>query len=322
LAQAAGLGAGSTTAPDPDDVELVVVCAPPDATATVIAESLDVFSKAAVTDVASLKSSIFDQVHEHAHARRYIGGHPLAGRETSGPGGARSDLFEGRPWVLTPLLVDENRIDQKALETVRTMVSALAATIVEMDPLAHDEAVAAVSHVPQVMASLTAARLNGLDATSLSLSGQGIRDVTRIAASDAQMWSQIIGGNAEAVVSVLDGVAADLAALRASLTTDASQASAAVQALVERGNQGRSLIPGKHGATAQRYAMVPVVIPDQPGALARLFDVVGGLGVSIEDLALEHSPGQPVGLATLSVVPAASAELMDGLEAGGWVVHR
>lgn len=315
--QAAELGAGSLDAPDPEAIELVVVCAPPDVTHLVVLDSLEHFPNATVTDVASLKARILEQVAGHLDADRYIGGHPLAGRETSGPGGARSDLFEGRPWVITP-----NGAEPQRVESLRRMVEATGATVVEMAPAQHDDAVAAVSHVPQVMASLTAARLTALDEEALALSGQGLRDVTRIAASDAQMWSQIIGGNAEAVVAVLDGIAADLAALRQSLVQDGGQAAGAVAELVARGNAGQSRIPGKHGAAAQRYTAVPVVIPDEAGALARLFDVVGDLGVSIEDLALEHSPGQPVGLATLSVLPSAADALMDGLESEGWVVHR
>jgi prephenate dehydrogenase len=193
---------------------------------------------------------------------------------------------------------------------------------VEMEPREHDEAVAVVSHVPQVMASLTAAQLVELDDPALALVGQGLRDVTRIAASDPHLWSQIIGGNADAVVEVLDAVADDLADLRRALTGEQALRSASVRDLVTRGNVGRSRIPGKHGAAAQRYAFVAVVIPDEPGGLARLFDVVGALGVNIEDLALEHSPGQPVGLATLAVQPAAAPGLMDDLSAAGWVVHR
>lgn len=315
--QAAELGAGSVDAPDAETIDIVVVCAPPDLIHHVVIDSLERFPNATVTDVASLKARILEQVAGHVDAARYIGGHPLAGRETSGPGGARSDLFEGRPWVITPVGADAQNV-----ELLRGMVEATGATVVEMEAAQHDSAVAAVSHVPQVMASLTAARLTALDDEALALSGQGLRDVTRIAASDPHMWSHIIGGNADAVVAVLDGIAADLAALRQSLVQDGSRAASAVADLVAQGNAGQARIPGKHGAAAQRYSTVLVVIPDEAGALARLFDVVGDLGVSIEDLALEHSPGQPVGLATLSVLPSTADALMDGLETEGWVVHR
>jgi len=318
LSQAAELGAGSLDEPDADVVDVVVVCAPPDATPAAVAGALERFPRAAVTDVASLKASIVDALAGHVARDRFVGGHPLAGRETSGPGGARSDLFEGRSWVLTPMGVE----DAEALAAVRSAVGEIGAFIVEMKPREHDEAVAVVSHVPQVMASLTAARLVDLEATSLALAGQGLRDVTRIAASDPWLWSQIIGGNADAVVEILDEVADDLADLRRALTGEQALRSQSVRDLVTRGNAGRSRIPGKHGAAAQRYAFVAVVIPDEPGGLARLFDVVGTLGVNIEDLALEHSPGQPVGLATLAVQPAAAPGLMDDLSAAGWVVHR
>ena len=87
------------------------------------------------------------------------------------------------------------------------------------------------------------------------------------------------------------------------------------------GNRGRALLPGKHGAAAVEYAVVPVVIPDEPGALARLFVAAGEAGVNIEDVSIEHVPGQPVGLVELSVRPDQAVELTDALQRGGWRVH-
>ena len=317
LGQAHSLGAGSKDAVNVDDVDLVVVAAPPAVTAEVVTASLDEFSRAIVTDVASLKENILRQVHAHPESARFIGGHPLAGRELSGPTGARSDLFEGRPWVITP------SADQDAAqEVVERLISTLRADKIVMSAKKHDESVAATSHLPQIMASATAARLIALDSEALSLSGQGLRDVTRIAGSDPDLWGQIIEGNAQALDALLGEVIDDLTQLRADLHDPSANTSAVATDLVRKGQSGQARIPGKHGSSAQRYVSVSVVIPDEPGRLAALFDAVGLLGVNIEDVSLEHSPGQPVGLATVFVIPASVDTLAQGLEDSGWVVYR
>jgi len=242
----------------------------------------------------------------------------MAGREVSGPAAARSDLFEGRTWVLT---TDGAAPESVAL--VRGVVESFGAVVSEMSAAAHDRSVALVSHVPQLMASLTAARLDAAHADDIAIAGQGLRDVTRIAASDPTLWGEVVRANARDVAPLLRQVRADLDAVLESLDqvrTDGTDPS--VVDVVRRGNAGYARIPGKHGAVAQRYSLVPVVIPDEPGGLARLFDFVGAQDVNIEDLALEHSPGQPVGLATLSVRPEAADVLTGALRSAGWTVHR
>ena len=166
-----------------------------------------------------------------------------------------------------------------------------------------------VSHLPQVAASLVAARLREVPEAAVALAGQGVRDVTRIAASDPVLWTQILAGNASAVRHVLQLAQDDLARLVASLDAladgalgsgDVVGARGVVATLVAQGNEGHARIPGKHGAAPTTYAQVPVLVPDRPGELARLLADVGESGVNLEDLRLEHSQGQPVGLAEIS----------------------
>lgn len=313
LRRAEDLGAGTTMAPAAEDVALVAVAVPPAITAATVIEALARFPHAAVTDVASIKSPILAAVGTSPGAERFVGGHPLAGREVSGPAGARSDLFEGRAWVVTP-----NGASDRARELIIDVVTGLGATAVVMEAEPHDQAVALVSHVPQLMASLTAARLVEADAEAVSIAGQGLRDVTRIAASDPALWAEIVAGNAAPVLEVLREVRSDLDDLIASLGR--GQAEASVSDVVARGNTGFGRIPGKHGERRRRYVDVPVVIPDAPGALARLFDLAGVEQVNIEDLALEHSPGQPVGLATLRVLPERGESFTHALRSAGWTV--
>jgi prephenate dehydrogenase len=116
-------------------------------------------------------------------------------------------------------------------------------------------------------------------------------------------------------------VAADLAEAARTLA-DGDDLDKGVAALLDRGRSGVARIPGKHGGAAREFAVVQVVIPDQPGELARLFQATGAAGVNIEDVRIEHSPGLPVGVAELSVRPGEAGLLLQALEAGGWPVRR
>jgi prephenate dehydrogenase len=244
---------------------------------------------------------------------------------------ASSDLFEGRPWVLTPSSATLPDVLSQGL----ALAEACGAVPVVMTSEEHDKAVALVSHLPQVAASLVAARLVSADPESVSLAGPGLRDVTRIAASDPLLWQEILTGNAAFLVDVLDELARDLAEVRQALAAvadveapnsverDAAPAAEAVVAdLLARGNAGRERLPGKHGAVATRYETVSVVVPDEPGQLARLLVACGQAGVNVEDVSIEHSEGQPVGLVELYVRPAAAPGLAVALSAAGWSVHE
>ena len=195
-----------------------------------------------------------------------------------------------------------------------------------MAPAEHDDAVAAVSHLPQLMSSLTAAQLVDTPDSALALAGQGLRDVTRVAASDPRLWSAILTGNAAAVLDLLRGVRTGLDELIAALTAAAEDgplapgAVAGLAAVIGAGNEGVAKVPGKHGGTRKRYAEVSVLVPDEPGELGRLFSEVGEIGVSIEDFQMEHSPKQKVGMAIVSVTPEAAQPLEQALEERGWRV--
>jgi prephenate dehydrogenase len=305
------------TAPD-----LVVVAAPPDVAARVVVEALSRWPEAVVTDVASVKETILGEVlASGADASRYVGSHPMAGRERSGAAAARGDLFQGRAWVVVP----HETSDDEAVRRVREMASSVGSAVSVMSAHEHDEAVAAVSHVPQLAASILAAGLRDLPESAVGLAGQGLRDVTRIAASDPRLWTQILSGNAAAVRDVLREVEREvvevLGALDALVEGDGAGALGTLSRVLESGNLGHARIPGKHGTAPAAYEVVSVVVPDEPGALGRLFADMGNAGINLEDLHLEHGLGQAVGIAEISVVPAAAEPLRAELERLGWRVH-
>lgn len=368
LALARDMGAGTPRPAWQDDADtlpepaLVVVATPPDVAAGVVVAALERFPHAVVTDVASVKARVVAEVRERAGqaARRYVGSHPMAGRERSGAAAADSDLFVGRPWVLVAGDVPERAgepqaptspdptagasraagaagaagagqaSDPAALLAVQALAVDVGATPIRMDATEHDAAVAAVSHVPQLVSSLLAARLETLPESALALAGQGLRDTTRIAASDPRLWAAILVGNAGPVTGLLEQVRHDLDTLIAGMSGAAATpatadpmtpgAVGAITDVMGRGNLGRARIPGKHGGAPRRYAEVQVLVPDSAGELGRLFSDVGAAGVNIEDFAMEHSAGQSAGIAQLSVVPVAARRLEQALDARGWRV--
>lgn len=322
---AAALGAG-TEEPPAGLVDLAIVAVPPAHTATALAEAMRAGSARGYLDVASVKGGPRRELEAMGlDLTAYIGTHPMAGKESSGPLAATADLFEGRPWVLTPMPGTDTEVLNLALE----LVALCRAVPVVMDADAHDRAVALVSHTPQLISSMVAARLQDADEAAVRLCGQGIRDVTRIAASDPRMWVEILTANPGPVADVLAGVAADLdetvEALRALQSADEAKrrgGTEGIEDVLRRGNAGRVRVPGKHGAAPTSYETVAVLISDRPGELARIFADAGSAGVNIEDVRIEHATGQEAGLVQLMVEPAAAPVLSAALRERGWSIRR
>ena len=341
---AADLGAGTVVSDLREAkglADVAVLAMPPAAVAASLAFAQEYGVADVYTDVASVKGLPVRRARElGCDLRTYVPGHPLAGRERHGPAAARADLFLGRTWALCPLA----ETSPDAVTAVTALVVACGADPVTTDADTHDRWVALISHVPHVVAAAMAARLapSTVPADALKLAGQGLRDVTRVAAGDSALWTEILLANPGPVAEVVAAVAGDLAqaaraldaaagtgapadahALDVSAETPASDAAAGeVAGLLDRGRAGVARIPGKHGGQPRNFTLVQVVIPDQPGELARLFNAAGAAGVNIEDVRIEHSPGLPVGVAELSVRPDQAAALLDAMEAGGWPVRR
>ncbi|MSZ86152.1 MAG: prephenate dehydrogenase/arogenate dehydrogenase family protein [Actinobacteria bacterium] len=263
------------------------------------------------TDLGSTKTNVQLEVSSFGVSELFCGGHPMAGSERSGPTGARSDLFEGRPWVITP----SSKTSGQSLEAVRELVALVGALPVELTPEGHDRAVAEVSHGPQVLASLLASSLNQVDVSHLSIAGQGLRDTTRIAGSSPEVWASILSTNGAQVATFLEPIAEELALIIAALKAGDAEA---LKAFISRGNAGRDLIPGKHGLSIREYDQISVVLPDRPGQLALLFDIFSELKVNVEDISMEHSLGLPAGLIQLSLQVGHGEKTVQELIVRGW----
>jgi prephenate dehydrogenase len=292
--------------------DLCIIATPPKAIAEVIEIELKRNPELRVMDVSSIKTKPLLDVSKTALSiTSFAPTHPMAGREVSGPESARGDLFQGRPWILSL-----DGVDQSLAAMVKEVVDLCGGIAINRTVDEHDRAVALVSHLPQIVASLLASQLNGSQGSDLEIAGAGLRDTTRIAESDAELWAQILAGNSPALRPLLISLQNDLSKAIANLDDPTAMAE-----LITQGRRGRALIPGKHGGQQRNYTYLAIVIDDKPGQLAAIIEACASVHVNIEDLAIEHTPGQQTGLITLAFSPHDSVIVASHLEKEGWKVH-
>ena len=305
---------------DAERFDIAVVAVPPDAIAAEILrlQQLDVANT--FTDVGSAKAK--PQAEGKAlklDFSRYVGGHPVAGRERSGPAAARADLFVGRPWVIT----NTPQAAPSAVADVRALALACGAVPVQMNADDHDAALATVSHLPHVVASLLAGQLVRCADGTVQLGGTGLQDTTRVAAGDPDLWTQILAANAGHLATALAAFAADAQRTVSQLERIAAgdaEAATALTAMLRAGVSGRARVPVKRGETAG-FATVPIVLRDAPGELAALLRTLADCGINVEDVHLEHEPGRPVGVVEIEVRADAAQALITCIREAGWQLY-
>jgi len=226
--------------------DLVIVCTP---VADIVQRVLQVAdacpATALITDVGSTKAEIVRQLDKTLHEQRqdkaghpdgaratFVGSHPLAGSEKTGPQFARSDLFENRVVVVTPT----RHTPKSALAQTKAFWESLGAQVLAKSPQEHDRSVAAISHLPHVIAS---ALSNCTPTADLCLAAGGWLDTTRVAAADAELWRQILSDNRQHVLKSLGKFETVLAKFRAALEKD--EQSKLLQ-LLEAGKQNRESV--------------------------------------------------------------------------------
>ena len=296
-----------------ENPELIIIATPPSGFKSSIERESTLNPQAILMDIGSIKTKpLLEVTTIEGLLYRFCGTHPMAGREVSGAVSARADLFLDRAWVITP--TPETSAAAKAM--VLEVIAACGAQVVEMSAQDHDERVALISHLPQITSSLLAAQLSGSTPEALALAGGGLRDTVRIAGSDPKLWGEILAANESALMPLLISLQNDLSDL-----ISAASGPAKWESLVAAGRVGKNAIPGKHGGKSREYSYLPIVIDDRPGQLGSLFNACAKANVNIEDLALEHSPGQLTAVITLAIAPEDVARLSEFLTKDGWNVH-
>ena len=240
--------------------DLVVCATPLGAVGSVLDELAGSGYSGLVTDVTSVKSAVREMVAGRAHRfgrlAGFVGGHPMAGRETAGFAAADPDLFSGCAWVLC---LEPGETDLGDWLTLAGLVTALGARVVPATAAEHDRAVARVSHLPHLLAVALAAQA-ATDPLALTLAAGSFRDGTRVAASPPDLIAAMCGGNAEAVRAALDDVLIDLGAALAELENE--EPIAALRRWLAPGTTARAAWPA--------VPSDPVELPADPGVLLRL----------------------------------------------------
>jgi len=286
------------------DADVVVVGAPIPVIADVAVRALAAAPAAVVTDVGSIKGAVHDAVRsaaDPASASRFVGGHPMGGSERSGPEHASAAILDGAVWVLTPGADAESW----AVDRLEELVRAVGAHPIRMDPLRHDRLVAVVSHLPQV-ASTT---LMGLAASEeagepelLLLAAGGFRDLTRLAASNPALWSEILLANRDAVTGSIDRYVDRLERFRALVAEGREEE---LRDELAAAKASRLTLAAKPQVRAG-VAVLQIEVPDRPGALAQLTAALADASVNIEDLQIVHSPEGGRGAVHLTVAAGAA----------------
>lgn len=302
--------------------DLVIAAVPAGAVPEVLLAAASAAPPGAIlTDAASLKASSTLEVTSRlravaAGAERFVGGHPMAGSERSGPEAADALLFQGATWVLTPT---EATADA-TLTVLSAFLRRLGARVVALPPEQHDELVAVVSHLPQVVASaLAAVAADAIEVTGdavLAVAGGGFRDTTRIAASDPALWLPILAGNRVAVLEALDAYTDRLRQLRASVAEERWEE---LETVLRRASAARRRLVPK--ATPTDVADVVVPMDDRPGQLATATTALGAAGINVEDLALRHAGEGGRGALLLRVAAVDLERVVTVLTGAGLSAH-
>jgi len=196
--------------------DLVVICTPVQTIVPLLVEIRPTLAAdALVTDVGSTKSLICREAHNalEGHSATFLGAHPMAGSEQAGMDYAQSDLFENAACILTPL----EKASAEAITKLSVFWDALGMTVSTVSPEKHDEIVAHVSHLPHLLASTLCGYLSTQDSTWRTLAGAGLRDTTRVASGDPQLWKQILEQNSDEVLRAIEGFEQQLHHLKTSL---------------------------------------------------------------------------------------------------------
>jgi prephenate dehydrogenase len=261
--------------------------------------------EAVVTDVGSTKGELVAAVGAD---ERFIGGHPLAGAETAGVENARADLFEGARWYLTPT----ERSSGLHYDRLQRAIGALGARPQAIDPRGHDQLMAAVSHLPHVLANALAseaARSLTEDSERLPDVGPSFRDATRVAGSNPAIWADIFASNRESVAASVDSVVERLREAAELIRSGDREALAAWHAAA--GEDRRRLLEAESEAGPLRE--LRIVVANSPGTIAELALALGEAGVNIEDMALHPAPDMTSGAVSLWVAGEEQARKAEGI---------
>jgi prephenate dehydrogenase len=282
------------------DAELVVVAVPVGAAPAVVQEVLDAAgAEVVVTDVASTKRPLASLADP-----RFVPGHPVAGGASGGPARATADLFDEATWFLAP----NEASSADSVELVERFVASLGARTVKTEPAAHDRMLALTSHVPHALANLLMLRVADAaadDDSPLAYAGASLREMTRLAGANAAVWSDIFLGNADEIVAALGGLRASLDDLERALQAGDR---ARIEETIATAAAARERLESFAYRTAPaQLNRIRIRVPDRPGVLARITQILGSAQINLEDFELRHVSPEYGGVLVILVAGADNA---------------
>jgi len=282
------------------DAELVVVAVPVGVAPAVVREALNAAAPdAVVTDVASTKRPLASVADT-----RFVPGHPVAGGVAGGPSRASADLFDAATWFLTPT----DASSPASVELVERFVGSLGARVVRTEAEAHDRLLALTSHLPHALANVLMLRVADAaegDDAPLAFAGASLQEMTRLAGANAAVWSDIFLGNADEIAAALDGFRASLDELERALRTndrDSIEDSIATAAAARE-----RLDSFAYRTEPAQLNRIRVRVPDRPGVLARITQILGAAQINLEDFELRHVSPEYGGVLVIIVAGADNA---------------
>ena len=278
LEKATNLGAvdSASTLEEVREADLILLAAPISRATKLLGELTPTDSL--VTDVASAKGAIVAEAERTK--LRFVGGHPMAGSQLAGVANARPDLFNGARYFLTPT----PNTDPEAYREVAGFVRELGATPTAVDPQKHDLLMAALSHLPHLMAAALLKVASDISPEALSFAGPSFRDLTRVGSSNPELWSDILSENAPALGEALGRFAGAMAQLGSEVSNRES--------MERRFKEAREAYDGLGGILVEksgRNVELAIPVENSPGVFAEVTTLMGSNNINILDLYVRHS---------------------------------
>ncbi|MCD7777070.1 MAG: prephenate dehydrogenase [Clostridiales bacterium] len=278
------------------DCDIIFICTPVGKICSYAEQLIPIIKKnCIITDVGSTKGEIFKKLSEIKNIN-YIGAHPMAGSEKTGYGAAKEDLYENAFYILTPSKNVENSLVDAYIELVR----GIGAIPIVLDPYKHDHVVAAVSHVPHVIAVALVNMVESLDDEGYmhTLAAGGFKDITRIASSSAEMWSSICSENRDEILNVLSSFRESVQSLENAVKADDS---GEVARLFGKAKEYRDSFETGRGRGVCKSYTLKLEIKDRPGAIAEVAVILGNRGINIKNIGIINNRDYSDGVMRISL---------------------
>ena len=279
------------------DCDCIFLCAPVIKNIAYLDKLLPYLSKdCLLTDVGSVKSDILAAVREHGLCEQFVGGHPMTGSEKTGYESSTDHLLENAYYIITPTA----RSTPEQIDRIREVALAIGALPLVLDYHEHDFSVAAISHLPHLVASSLVNLVHDNDSKDeimKRLAAGGFKDITRIASSSPVMWEQICMTNTENILTLLKRY---IASLESICDTLEHHDGSAIYRMFEESGKYRSSFPNRGRGPIERDYSFSVDVLDEPGSISVLSAILAAKGISVKNMGINHSREEGEGALRIS----------------------